>query len=213
MDLNELKNRIQEEVSARSYLGRAYLFCSLLRRTQEGESAFMQRKGAAKQLCDEMVPIGHFCAHIFKDSPSDVKIRLVLGSQAHDAVVSGPEVHRLGIAYIEVTSIEDESEHKERVEILTKGFTSKEGLLSDVIQHRAELLDRVIKKKSEKYYPTGTALIIYSKETIHPADWKVLSDDISAETISSLKKFRLACILDPKKIQIIHDPISVGKAK
>lgn len=213
MNLDQLKEEIQKEVPAVRYLGFGWRLCMLLKRTPEGEAAFLERKGAAKQLCDEVIPIGYFCNHIFGVGDKGVSVKLVLGNQSHDAIVSGSENMRKGISYFEVTSIEDEDVHKQRMELLERGHSNREYLVSERLQQRSALLDRIIRKKASKEYPNDTALIIYSKETIGETEWMYLINNINNDLLDLLKKFRLACILDPKKIHVIFKaPESVSLA-
>ena len=59
----ELAAAMQVKWPAVDYLRRSRELCSMLKSTPEGHATFLKRRGPAKELCDEMVPIGYLCEY------------------------------------------------------------------------------------------------------------------------------------------------------
>lgn len=191
-----LKNILSEEYTAKEYLQKTLEICSAYRKTLEQEEDFLRRKGSLKQLADEMVPIGYFCKHFFTQNPELIKIRLILGNQQYDAEVHDSRILSSGINFLEISCIEDRTEHDSRVELLSQDKSS----ISHTTREIFEMINNIIRKKSSKNYPKNTALLIYSKIAFPRELYELFEFEHAFEFRERLKNFHSAFILDRNQL-------------
>jgi len=78
---------LQQSHSAQEYLAWTKTLIADVCSEEKGIAGIRLRKKLAKQLMEEMLPIGRFAVSQFKSSP-DVFIELRLGNQHFDAIVN-----------------------------------------------------------------------------------------------------------------------------
>ncbi|MBK6999154.1 MAG: hypothetical protein IPH35_04000 [Rhodoferax sp.] len=195
-----LQEKMQRKYSVAEYLQKSWNLCALVRSTPFGEEQFLKRIGLAKELCDEMVPIGYFCELFLKLEAPQAKVSLKLGNQTYDATVEHEHDSGSKINFIEVTSLEDQTEHKTRTELHRNGVVTAIKRDSEWVAERGRILARVLAKKLGKEYPKGTALIIYCKDESHPTEWDSCIKLVGTTMCTALDQFELVCILDREHI-------------
>ena len=158
----ELTIALESQYSVDEFLGVAQKLCGYVRATPEGEQTFLLRRGLAKELCDEMMPLGYLCEYYLKRWPG-TKVQLKLGNQAFDANVSGALENADIPSYVEITGLEDVAVHKQREELHTQGSVVEQYWGAEMIFHLSDLLNRAIKNKGKKIYPSGTLLLVFLK--------------------------------------------------
>ncbi|UZW62372.1 hypothetical protein [Lysobacter enzymogenes] len=161
----ELTKDMEASYTAARYLEEARRLCIHARRDAIEEDMFLRRKGLYGKLQNEMVPIGYFCRHYFKSNPEQVQIALKVGNQSHEATVTDSRADSSGIEYIEVTSIEDDQEHKSRTKMSERiNQTHPEPItISRRLRDFYELINKAITAKSSNVaYPPNTALLMFS---------------------------------------------------
>jgi hypothetical protein len=194
-----LTRALETQYSAEEFLEVAQGLCGCVRATQKGEQTFLLRKGLAKELCDEMMPLGYLCEYYLKRWPG-TKVQLKLGNQAFDANVSGTLENTDIPSYVEITCLEDGTVHKQREKLHLQGVIAEQYWESDMILHLSSLLHRVIKNKGEKTYPGGTLLLVFLK-----TDYQLhgLLDKI-VEVVTNLKpelsQFKRMLVMSPRRI-------------
>jgi len=191
-----LKKLLSNEYTAKEYLQRTWEICLAYRKTPEQEANFLRRKGSLKQLADEMVPIGYFCKHFFTKNPELVKIRLILGNQQYDAEVHDVRILSSGINFLEVSCIEDRTEHDSRVEQLSQD----KSYISHTTREIFEMTNNLIIKKSSISYPKNTSLLIYSKIAFPRELYELFEFEHAFKFRESLKNFHSVFILDKNQI-------------
>lgn len=167
---DELENALQAKLPVADYLQRALAICTLLQTSEEGRQSFLKRRGPAKVLCDEMVPIGYLCNY-FSSQWSSTEVQLVLGNQQHDAVVSSPSGQEDVPSHIEVTGLDATDSHKIRHALASEGVVGESFSVRDRLQDVAERLKNAIVTKSKKPYPPGTLLLIFQKTRERLPGW------------------------------------------
>lgn len=126
-----------------------------------------QRKGLLLKVHGELYPIAHFAKLHFTD-PTNVIIKWIDGNQKHDATVEyiHEDSSQSNIRYLEVTTLQSEEDAKE-LEELSKGKTIvnvQNNSEHDIHLKKLGLLEKALKKKGSKIYPTNTALLVYTDE-------------------------------------------------
>jgi hypothetical protein len=167
--------------------------------TDTGKHAIGFRKGLAKPLVEEALPLGIFAAHHFGGS-DDVTIALVLGNQNYDATIEDHRAQKSSFSFIEVTQAhEGENKYLRMLVLEREGHVSLLGPVhksgtkvtgihvevegaalrhSTVLQRELDRVEAAILRKTGKPYPSDTALLV------------VFDDYISIEDESDLEALR-----------------------
>lgn len=197
----QFRQAMTAQYPASTYLDEAYKLCQLLRMTAEGEKQFLLRIGLAKELCDEMLPLGYLCKHYFSSSP-DVSIQLVLGNQSYDAI--GIDTRHGGCVkfHIEITGIEDGSEHTKRKQLHDSANGSVVDTYSSAeeIRRQDALLREVICKKGSKKYPADTLLLIYLKSDYNLPGWMDTVFNVGGDLGNKLSRFQRVLLMGSRQI-------------
>jgi len=181
--------------------------------TANGNHAIRYRKGLAKQLVEEALPLGIFASHHYGDS-DEVTINLVLGNQNYDAVIEDNRKHKSPFSFIEVTQAhEGENSHlrmlvldrEDHVNVLGKVYKSGmkatridvevENIAvnhSTVIELELQRIEAAIQRKIEKPYPHNTALLVVFDDHISikdRSDHDLLHNYVEA-ILSQIKNFQ-----------------------
>jgi hypothetical protein len=181
--------------------------------TEEGKHAIRFREGLAKQLVEEMFPLGIFAMHYFGDT-EDVMIQLVLGSQNYDAIIADNREPKLPFSYIEVTQAHEGQNERLRMlaleregHVSTLGPVSKVGTKAtgisveveevalghdDVRSREFSRVKDAILRKTGKCYPPDTALLVVFDDYISvkdDEDLNALRECVQA-LLPQLSKFR-----------------------
>lgn len=149
--------------------------------TDAGKCAIGFRKGLAKPLVEEALPLGIFASYHFEDS-DDVTIALVLGNQSHDATIEDHREQKSPFSFIEVTQAhEGENEHLRMLVLEREGHVSLLGpvhksgtkatgirvkvegvalLHSTVLKRELDRVEAAILRKTGKPYPPDTGLLV-----------------------------------------------------
>ena len=149
--------------------------------TEDGKAAGRFRRGLAKQLVEEALPLGIFAMHHYGAS-EEVSLQLVIGSQNHDAVITDQRSNPSPFSYVEITQAHaGEEEHLRMLALgkhghvnllgpVTKTGTKATGIevevesvaLShqEVLERQLGLVEAAVLRKTQKKYPEGTALLV-----------------------------------------------------
>jgi hypothetical protein len=152
-----------------------------VQRQENGMETIRYRKGMAKPLMEEALPIGLFSS-IYFNASQDIYIQLKIGNQPFDAIVSDQRRDKSPISYIEVTQAhEGESTYLKMKRLhetgsvnslgeVRKSGTKTTGIVfdvddnmvsqSEILQKEARLVEDAIKRKLGKQYPSNTLLLI-----------------------------------------------------
>ncbi|ROR21714.1 hypothetical protein EC845_2536 [Comamonas sp. BIGb0124] len=195
-DDESLRLIMQSPVNASKYLGFVWRLIYSILKWPQGEEVFWQRRKSAKYLQDEMVPLAYFVRDFFAYQ-SDVAISWVSGSQQHDAVVT-PKTRDVG--FIEITCLQDYRERKRRDEMLAFGEYRASSCLDDEVERCRQLLKDVITNKSKKEYPQGTALVIYSTESLGLPIFTDSICEVCTEQQEQLAQFQVVCVRDAHRV-------------
>ena len=176
---------LQQAHSAKDYLNWTKTLISDFRSEENGIEQIRLRKGLAKQLMEEMLPIGRFAMNHFEAS-SDVIIELRLGNQHYDAIVKDKRTPKGSIEYIEVTGTNIVGASNGYEDYLFKHHLHHQGLSGTgkisaagskfkglktelqremvsqaaVLEHEKQTIQEAIDRKSGIDYPAHTALVI-----------------------------------------------------
>lgn len=184
--------------------------------TSEGKSAIRLKKGFAKELIEELFPLGLFAIKHFGPN-SEVTITPVIGSQNYDAIVHGDEEN---ITHVEVTQAhEGENDHLRMLELdqkggvsatgpVTKKGTKKKGFSISVDStaryspgikdEEFERIRQATIRKSGKPYPSKTALVVIFSEHLlmnKTEDMAELNKLIVDELLPQLQNFKLVAFV------------------
>ncbi|MBR7777953.1 hypothetical protein [Undibacterium rugosum] len=127
---------------------------------------YPQRKGLIRKVHDELYPIAFFSKLYFALSPK-VLITWHKGNQNFDAAVKDQRSGscQSNIHYLEVTTLQDETDANQLKQLSEKGSIIIEGnLVQENHERKIELLRKALEKKGSKKYPENTALLIYTDE-------------------------------------------------
>jgi hypothetical protein len=202
----ELKDAIQVKWPAADYLRRARYLCSRLQSTEEGYASFLNRRGPAKHLCDEMVPIGYLCEYFFERNWPSSEIQLVLGNQKHDAVVTNAAVLQGMPTYIEVTGLDPTDSHKLRQDLAKKGVAKEVFREQERVHELAERLQKAIVDKSENGYPPGTLLLIFLKTNERLNSWMDVIVKVSELYYNELSRFDRVIVMNQHGLDLDFQP-------
>ncbi len=171
--------------------------------TAGGKRAIRFREGLAKPLVEEALPLGIFASKFFQNSP-EVSIRHILGSQNYDATIQDRRRQQAPFSFVEITQAHEGENDLLRMVALERdghvnvlGAVQKRGTKntgihvevenkafehSKVFQSEIRRVEEAIRRKSDKSYPPGTALLV------------VFDDYISIQDEADVEKMR-NCIL------------------
>jgi hypothetical protein len=146
-----------------------------------GKRAIRFRHGLVKPLVEEALPLGIFASKHFAGS-EHITLQLVLGNQNYDAIVQDERDQSGSLTYIEVTQAhEGENEHLRMMVLEEKGHVNPIGVVrkdgtkvtgiqvvveNEAINHGTVLesefrkIEEAIRRKQQKSYPPGTALLV-----------------------------------------------------
>jgi len=185
---------------------------------ETGKGTIRFRRGLAKQLVEEAMPIGIFAEHHFGHT-DNVIIQCVIGSQNYDAQIFDKRSDQPALSYLEVTQSHDGEDEISRMrklsecghvsavgEICKRGTNAtgikinvKEEAVShdDVLEHTFTLCRDAIERKACKLYPEGTALVVVFDDYLlgsKGVDAKTLRAYINP-VIARLDNFRLVALI------------------
>ncbi len=207
------KKQLQTPRLAADFISWVQSEMSTMSRTQKGKGIILRREGLAKQLVEELYPIGIFAWQHFGGS-RQIEITPVIGNQNYDAKVIDHRPKKSPIEFLEVTQAhEGQNEHWRNLALIQHGRvnqlgsvlkmgTKHKGLSVDVEDEFVEsskilksTLDRIgeaIKRKANKSYPDGTALIVAFEDiATHDNDGKMaLERFVRRELFPQLSNFR-----------------------
>jgi hypothetical protein len=206
----QLERAIQAKLRAADYLQRAYEICALLRTSEEGEKTFLNRRGAAKELCDEMIPIGYLCSY-FSQQWRATEVQLVLGNQRYDAIVSAPEGQEDVPSHIEVTGLDYTDSHRIRHALASNGVAeellSERARLQDVADRlKSAIVEKSKINKSEKPYPPGTLLLIFQKTTRRLPGWMDVVMEVAEDYRAELSSFKRVIVMTEHSVDLDFRP-------
>lgn len=195
--------------------------------TDAGKHVIRFRKGLAKPLVEEALPLGIFASHHFGNS-DDVTIALVLGNQNHDALIEDHREHKAPFSFVEVTQAhEGENEHLRMLALEREGHVSLLGPVQKsgtkatgihvevedvavrhytVLQRELDLIEAAIRRKAGKPCPPDTALLVVFDDYISikkESDRAALRSRIQP-LLSCLGNFRWLAVLGWSKRTFIE---------
>lgn len=172
---------LEEAHTAAEYLQWVKTLISRVKKEPDGLQQLRLRMGLAKELINEAFPIGLLASTYFGSS-DEVSIRLKIGSQSYDAIVSDSRNTSLPVEYIEVTLASDGEDDYLRMRVLhesgevsglgpvSKIGTRRTGLSievncemasqTEVLHRESNRVARAIARKLNKAYPPNTLLLI-----------------------------------------------------
>lgn len=178
---------LEEAHTAADYLQWVQSLIAQVKKESDGLERIRLRKDLAKELLDEAFPIGVMSSKYF-DGSALVSIRLKVGNQSYDAVVSDARSESSAVQYIEVTMATEGEDDYLRMRVLhevgrvsglgvvTKHGTKKSGLTINVgneMVSQQEVLCRervrvsqAIERKLGGSYPPNTLLLIGFDDTM-----------------------------------------------
>ena len=175
--------------------------------TDAGKRAIGFRKGLAKPLVKEALPLGIFASHHF--GSDDVTIALVLGNQNHDATVEDYRAQKAPFSFIEVTQAHEGDEYLRMLALEREGHVSLLGPVnkcgtkatgirveiegvalrhSTVLQRELDRVEEAILRKTGKPYPPDTALLVVFDDYIS------IKDESDLEALCSRIQRLLSCL-------------------
>ena len=105
------EEQLQKERSAAEFLPWVEGLLQTLGASPEGKTTVRFRRGLAKRLVEEALPLGILALHHYCSS-EEVRLRLVLGNQNHDAVIDDQRANPSPFSFVEVTQAHaGEEEH------------------------------------------------------------------------------------------------------
>lgn len=187
------EEQLQKELSAAKYLPWVEDLLQRFGSSPEGKRAVRFRRGLAKQLVEEALPLGIFALHHYRSS-EDVRLRLVLGNQNYDAVIDDQRSNHSPFSFVEVTQAHaGEEEHLRMIALeeyghvnmlgrVRKSSTEARGInvkvkqLAEshhvVLAKELERIEAAVRRKAGKEYPEGTALLVVFDDYISINDSK-----------------------------------------
>jgi len=178
---------LEEEHTAADYLPWVRSLISRLKDEPDGLAQIRLRTGPAKELMNEAFPIGLLASTYFGGS-KQVRIRLKVGSQTYDAMVSDDRPQSSSVKHIEVTLAGEGEDDYLRMLVLhesgavsglgpiTKSGTRRTGLKVDIegtmvsqteiLSRESDCIARAIERKLGKPYPPNTLLLVAFDDTM-----------------------------------------------
>lgn len=160
---------------------------SRVKKEPNGLQQLRLRMGLAKELINEAFPIGLLASTYFGSS-EEVSIRLKIGNQSYDAIVSDSRSTGLPVEYVEVTLASDGEDDYLRMHVLHEsggvsdvGSVIKTGTRrtgqtiqvkremvsqSEILRRESERVARAIARKLDKAYPPNTLLLVGFDDTM-----------------------------------------------
>jgi len=199
--------------------------------TKELRAAAREGKFFAKELIEEALPIALFSSRYYGAS-GEVLITHVLGSQQYDATVEDRRAQPSPIQFIETTVSDWSYEESLRVELLNrngsvpaygevhakgpKGNRSKLRAESGTLKHadvREQHIAGVIsavKRKADKPYPDGTALVVRVDDALpfrDDDDVAILDDVARSELVPMLSgpRFRILALEGSARVHLAYE--------
>ena len=207
---------LEEPHSAKDYWAKSLV--QRLKAEPDGLERIRLKIGLAKDLMNEVMPIGLLASHYFDES-EEVQIGLKIGNQTYDATVSDTRVAGPSVSYIEVTlAHEGEAEYlrdlhlHETGEVSALGSVTKHGTKrtgrtvtidremvsqTEVLKRERDLVSKAIDRKLSKRYPPKTLLIIGFDDTMafDRSDNIANLNDVLTEYLPKLKAFHSVAIV------------------
>lgn len=200
--------------SAKAYLPWVEAKLQELAETDEGKSAVRFRRGLAKPLIEEALPLAIFATKHYRGSRC-VTIQHRIGSQNFDAEVVDRRIRKSPFKYIEITQAhEGENEHYRMIALerdghvnvlgtVTKTGTKHTGITVEVtnearshacvLSQELTRIEKAIDRKLRKPYAEGTALVVAFDDYIaiqSGKDMDTLRKFVSEVLISRIVNFR-----------------------
>lgn len=185
------EEQLQKERSAATFLPWVEDMLKTFGSSPESKAAVRFRRGLAKQLVEEALPLGIFALHHYCSS-EEVRLRLVLGNQNHDAVIDDQRSNPSPFCFVEVTQAHageeehlrmlalEEHGHVNMLGAVRKSGTKATGIRVEVeplaeSQHvvlikELERIEAAVRRKARKEYPEGTALLVVFDDYISIKD-------------------------------------------
>lgn len=208
------KTELETPRTAREYLAWVESRIQKLGKTDEGKSALRLRRGLAKVLVEEALPLAIFAAKHYGASRR-VKIRHRIGNQNFDAEVMDGRLRKSPFKYVEVTQAhEGENEHYRMIALerdghvnvlgtVKKSGTKHTGITIEVENEarshdcvHSEELKRIagaIARKLTKRYTDDTALVVAFDDYVairSDEDMDSLRDFVSQNLAKKITNFR-----------------------
>jgi hypothetical protein len=209
---------LEEPHTAKDYLQWARSLVQKLKAEPDGLGQIRLRIGLAKELMEEVIPIGLLASHYFDES-EEVQINLKIGNQNYDATVSDTRVAGPSVSYLEVTlAHEGETEYLRMRQLHKKGKVSALGSVTkrgtrrtrlivkianemvsqpEILRRERDLVSKAIDRKLNKPYPPKTLLIIGFDDTMafDRGDNIANLKDVLIEYMPKLKAFHSVAIV------------------
>lgn len=208
----ELADAMQVKWPAVNYLQRARELCGGLRSTKEGDETFLNRRGPAKELCDEMLPLGYLCEYFLERNWPGSEIQLILGNQKYDAIVSNATVLPGMPTHIEVTGIDPKDTHKLRQELAKAGVAKEVFSERERLYELADLLRDRLLTKSGNGYPPGTLLLMFQNTNERLRGWMNIITEVSRSCYNELAMFDWVVVMNQRGIDLDFRPLGLPKS-
>ncbi|MBI5911402.1 MAG: hypothetical protein HY848_15805 [Betaproteobacteria bacterium] len=178
---------LEEAHTAAEYLQWVRTLISRVKEEPDGLKQIRLRMGPAKELMNEAFPIGLLASTYF-DGSEQVSIRLKIGNQNYDAIVSDCRSNPSSVQYVEVTLASDGEDDYLRMRVLhesgevsglgsvNKSGTQRTGLTihveremvsqPEVLRQESDRLAQAIARKLGKAYPPNTLLLVGFDDTM-----------------------------------------------
>lgn len=172
---------LEQSHTAKDYLNWARDVIALVKSEPDGLEKVRLRKGFAKQLMNEALPIGLLASTYFQGS-DQVRIKLKVGNQNYDATVEDLRNPSSLVQPIEVTMADDGEDSFLKMFVLhSEGYVSSLGKVTktgtkkagrqinisddmtcqaDVLKAERDQISRALDRKLKKNYPPNTLLLL-----------------------------------------------------
>jgi len=180
-------NLLEEAHTAAEYLRWVQMLISRVKDEPDGLRQIRLRMGLAKELMNEALPIGLLASTYFGGS-DEVSIRLKIGSQSYDAIVSDRRSGTDSVQHVEVTLAGDGEDDYLRMRTLhetgevsglgrvAKSGTKRTGLKihvesemvsqPEILRRESSRVARAIERKLGKTCPPNTLLLVGFDDTM-----------------------------------------------
>lgn len=172
---------LEETHNSEEYLDWVKNLVAGVKRDVGGIEKIRFRKGLAKKLMEEALPLGYLAENYFNRS-NRVTISLVVGNQPYDAIVKDMREGDPVTYHVEITlAHEGEDEYLRMLALHQEGHVSALGKVSktgtrktglhvevksetisqlEIIKRETKLIENAIERKIKKNYPEDTMLLI-----------------------------------------------------